>query len=132
MCSLKLYSKNVLEIIIVKNRCFVNRYWNKGWIVKLPLISTALYIMLSLPFLLKWPIASIHENGAYSIAYIIINIPAIMLFDQFKYKLEVFLNHPSSYSMYLIFFAFSLVFWALVSVVVGACCDVARYTKAGR
>jgi len=114
----------------MKCGCLANKYWQKGWIVKLPLISTLLYSLFSLPFLLNWPIASIHENGAYSIAYMVINIPVIILFDQFKYELEVFLNHPGSYSMYLIFFAFALMFWAVVSVVVGACCDRVRYTKA--
>jgi hypothetical protein len=102
----------------------------KGWKTKIPVVSAILYSLFSLPFLLDLPIASIHESGAYSIVYMILNLPVLVLFDRFKFDIESSLNHPTNYTMYLLFFVFSLLFWILVSFILGVFCDVLGQKKA--
>jgi hypothetical protein len=66
--------------------------WKKiKWRYKLPIIVGAIYILLSLPFIVGLLSPSMHEGNLYSAIYVVINILPILLLGKLMDRMEYFL-----------------------------------------
>ncbi|HUL22985.1 MAG TPA: hypothetical protein VLZ10_16125 [Thermodesulfobacteriota bacterium] len=90
---------------------------------KLPIVVGSLFVLLSLPFIFGFLQPSMHEGG-YSVFYVILNMPALMLISGVAQKIETSLMR--SYDLYtanIISITFLLLFWLAISFICGAIFD---------
>lgn len=102
------------------------KFCKKKWKYKLPIWVGVLYFVLCLPFLTGMLIPSIHEGNAYSVFFVIVNMPVIVLFD----KLTNLLTSTENLSVpNAIFIFITWLFWVLISFLIGIVIDTAKKTK---
>jgi hypothetical protein len=72
---------------------------------------------------------SIHEGG-YAALYVIFNIPALMVVSGIAKNLEgIFTREPDVYTSNMVTIALLLLFWLLVSLVIGIIIDLLKRNR---
>lgn len=105
--------------------------WKKiRWRYKLPIIIGTVYILLSLPFIFGLLTPSIHEGNFYSTIYILINlIPILLLGKLIDWLAMLLFKYPTLYKSNLISVFLTLVFWILLSWILGTIIDIKKTRK---
>ncbi len=101
----------------------------KKWKFILPVTVGTIFIVFSLPFIFGYLYPSIHEGG-YAALYVIFNIPALMVVSGIAKNLEgIFTREPDAYTSNMVTIALLLLFWLLVSLVIGIVIDLLKRNR---
>jgi len=104
----------------------------KAMKLKLPILIGSLFILLSLPFIFGFLQPSIHEGG-YSVLYVILNMPALMVISGIGRKIEsALMTTPDLYTSNILSIILLFLFWVVLSFVVGSIFDEIKRRQRAR
>ncbi len=96
---------------------------------KLPIVVGSLFVLLSLPFIFGFLQPSMHEGG-YSVFYVLLNMPAIIVVSGVAQKIETSLmKNYDLYTANIISMTFLLLFWLAISFICGVIFDEIKRTR---
>lgn len=91
-------------------------FCKEKWKYKLPIFVGVFYFVLCLPFLTGLLIPSIHEGNAYSMFFVVVNIPVIVLFNKLA---SLFTSTENLSIPNAVFIFITWLFWILISFLIG-------------